>query len=99
MKQVIQNYGSGKLSVEEQPMPQLLRGGVLVRNHASLISAGTERSIVQLAQKSLVGKARQRPDLVRKVLKMLKSMHLKKWICSKISFSYFLKRICFFILA
>ena len=80
MKQVIQNYGSGKLSVEELPAPQLRPGGVLVRNQASLISAGTERSIVQLAQKSLVGKAKQRPDLVKKVLKTLK----KRWPQSEV---------------
>ena len=50
------------------PAPALARGFVLVRNHFSLISAGTERSTVSTAQASLLGKARQRPDLVRQVL-------------------------------
>jgi polar amino acid transport system substrate-binding protein len=68
MEQVIQNFKSGELSVAEVPSPALARGFVLVRNHFSLISAGTERSTVSTAQASLLGKARQRPDLVRQVL-------------------------------
>lgn len=68
MKQVIQNFKTGELSVAEVPPPPLARGFVLVRNHFSLISAGTERSTVSTAQASLLGKARQRPDLVKQVL-------------------------------
>jgi len=68
MKQVIQNFKSGVLSVAEVPAPSLANGFVLVSNHYSLISAGTERSTVSTAQASLLGKARQRPDLVRQVL-------------------------------
>src|SRR3974390_647061 len=68
MKQVIQNFKTGQLSVAEVPPPCLAEGFVLVRNHFSLISPGTERSIVSTAQASLLGKARQRPDLVTQVL-------------------------------
>jgi len=68
MKQVIQNFKTGELSVDEVPPPALARGFVLVRNHFSLISAGTERSTVKTAKASLLGKARQRPDLVKQVL-------------------------------
>lgn len=67
MKQVIQNFRSGVLKVDEVPEPLVKRGGVLVRNVSSLISAGTEKMAVDLAQKSLVGKAKERPDLVRQV--------------------------------
>lgn len=68
MKQIIQNFKTGELSVAEVPTPALASGFVLVRNDYSLISAGTERSTVSTAQASLLGKARQRPDLVRQVL-------------------------------
>ena len=68
MKQVIQNYKSGDMSVRDTPAPQLQSKGVLVRTAYSLISAGTERSMVEMARKSLIEKARSRPDLVRKVL-------------------------------
>src|SRR6266404_5252309 len=72
MKQVVQNFRSGQLKVEELPPPALRPGGVLVRTAFSLISAGTERTIVETAQSSLIGKARNRPDLVRQVLDTVK---------------------------
>jgi predicted dehydrogenase/threonine dehydrogenase-like Zn-dependent dehydrogenase len=72
MKQVIQDFKSGELSVQEVPPPALSPGFVLVRNHFSLISAGTERSSVSTGKASLLGKARQRPDLVRQVLETFK---------------------------
>lgn len=56
MKQIVQNYKTGKLSVEDVPTPKVNPGGVLVKNAFSLISAGTERSSVELARKSLSGK-------------------------------------------
>lgn len=48
------------------PVPQA--GEALVKVSASLVSAGTERMLVEFAEKSLVGKARSRPDLVRQVV-------------------------------
>ena len=77
MKQVVQNYRTGELAVEELPPPSLRPGGVLVQTAYSLISAGTERTIVETAQNSLVGKARERPDLVRQVFDTFKREGLK----------------------
>ncbi|HJQ67976.1 MAG TPA: bi-domain-containing oxidoreductase [Blastocatellia bacterium] len=77
MKQVVQNYRTGELAVEELPPPSLRPGGVLVQTAFSLISAGTERTIVETAQNSLVGKARERPDLVRQVFDTFKREGLK----------------------
>ncbi|MFW5473895.1 bi-domain-containing oxidoreductase [Knoellia sp. CPCC 206450] len=68
MKQVGQNYRSGELAVLETPEPVCRPGGVLVRSHFSLISTGTELMKVTEARLSLLGKARARPDQVRKVL-------------------------------
>ena len=68
MKQVAQNYRSGELVVLEAPTPACKPGGVLVRTLYSLISTGTEMMKVTEARLSLVGKARARPDQVRKVL-------------------------------
>jgi predicted dehydrogenase/threonine dehydrogenase-like Zn-dependent dehydrogenase len=70
--QVLQYQKTGELFVADLPSPQLRPGGVLVRNIASVISAGTERTSVRTAQASLVGKARSRPDLVRQVLDNVK---------------------------
>lgn len=68
MKQVIQSFRTGRLSVADVPVPVLRPPGILVRNVVSLISAGTERMIVDFAEKNLLEKARARPDLVRQVL-------------------------------
>jgi len=72
MRQLIQSYRSGEMTIEEVPPPALRPGGVLVRTVKSLVSAGTEKMIVDLARKSLLGKARARPDLVRKVINTAK---------------------------
>jgi predicted dehydrogenase/threonine dehydrogenase-like Zn-dependent dehydrogenase len=68
MKQILQNYKTGEVSVADVPPPIAQRGRVLVRTAASLISAGTERMAVELGRKSLLGKARERPDLVKQVI-------------------------------
>src|SRR5512144_570725 len=68
MKQLLQNIKNGKSIVEDVPIPTPREGQALVRVEASLVSAGTERMVVEFAEKSLVGKARSRPDLVRQVL-------------------------------
>jgi predicted dehydrogenase len=66
VKQVAQRPRDGRIEVVEAPLPVLRPGWLLVANHYSLISAGTERSKLELGSKSLLGKAQARPDLVRK---------------------------------
>jgi len=68
MKQIAQNYKSGELTVLDVPAPTCHPGGVLVRSVFSLISTGTEMMKLTEARMSMVGKARARPDQVRKVL-------------------------------
>jgi predicted dehydrogenase len=68
MKQVLQSMKSGKTLVEEVPTPEAHPGTVLVRVAASLVSAGTERMLVDFAGKSLLGKVRSRPDLAKQVI-------------------------------
>src|SRR5512142_2457239 len=68
MKQLLQNSKNGKSIVEDVPIPTPREGQALVKVEASLVSAGTERMVVAFAEKSLVGKARSRPDLVKQVI-------------------------------
>ena len=68
MLQLIQYQKTGELLVEEVPAPKLRDGGVLVKNVFSLISTGTERTSVETAKASMVGKAKKRPDLVKQVI-------------------------------
>ena len=72
MKQIIENLKTGRVELLEVPPPVLRGQGLLVRSRVSLISAGTERMLMEMGRKSLLGKARQRPDLVRKVLAKLR---------------------------
>lgn len=65
------------MEVKEVPVPQLQPNYVLVENASSLISAGTERGTVKVAQANLLDKARQRPDLVKQVIQNLKKEGLK----------------------
>lgn len=78
MKQVIQVLRTGRISVDEVPVPSLLDRHVLVQTRFSVISAGTEKSKVDLGSKSLLGKARARPDLARQVLRKLKTDGIAK---------------------
>ncbi|HSO75181.1 MAG TPA: bi-domain-containing oxidoreductase, partial [Blastocatellia bacterium] len=73
----VQNFRTGELKVEDLPPPALRAGGVLVRTAWSLISSGTERTIVETAQSSLIGKARERPDLVRQMVDTFKREGLR----------------------
>ncbi|HET6846726.1 MAG TPA: bi-domain-containing oxidoreductase [Anaerolineales bacterium] len=68
MKQLLQYLRNGKTAVEDVPVPVPPPGMALVRTQASLVSAGTERMVVDFARQSLLGKARRRPDLVRQVI-------------------------------
>jgi len=65
---MFQSVRTGVSTVEEVPAPALTSGHVLVRNAASLVSAGTERMVIEFAEKNMLQKAKARPDLVRQVM-------------------------------
>lgn len=73
MQQVVQNIRNGQLSVRRVPDPVARPGHVLMANVCSVISAGTEKATIELARKSLLGKARERPDQVRRVLEKIRN--------------------------
>ncbi len=68
MKQVLHSYRTGELTVADVPVPAAEPGALVVRTGASLVSAGTEKMALDLGKRSLIGKARDRPDLVKKTL-------------------------------
>ena len=73
MQQLTQKLKDGVMKIIEAPVPALGPGMILVKNHYSLISAGTEGGTVKTARKSLVGKAKERPQQVKQVFDVLKS--------------------------
>jgi len=68
MKQILQNLKTGATEVAELPAPRPGAGQLLIRTTQSLISAGTERLLVEFGKGNLIDKARQQPDKVRQVL-------------------------------
>ena len=68
MKQLFQNMKNGETSIKDLPIPVPGKGSALVRTAYSLVSAGTERTLVEFSEKNLAGKALSRPDLVKQVL-------------------------------
>lgn len=68
MKQVLQYMNTGETRVEEVPTPQVKEKTALVKTAASLVSAGTERYLVEFAEKNIVQKATSRPDLMKQIL-------------------------------
>jgi len=68
---------SGEVSAYDVPAPELRPGGLLVRTQYSAISAGTERATLELSAKSLLAKAKARPDLVKQVLEYARQNGVK----------------------
>ena len=68
MKQILQNLKNGETVLAEIPCPSVGRGQVLIQTRASLISAGTERMLVDFGKASMLDKARQQPEKVKMVL-------------------------------
>ena len=72
MKQILQNPGTGSLELVDVPAPAVGPGLVLVRNVYSVMSPGTDKMAMDFARKSMLGKARSRPDLVKQVVRKLR---------------------------
>lgn len=73
MKQILQHLRTGEMELAELPCPLVGRGQILIQTRSSLISAGTERMLVEFSQANLIQKARQQPDKVKQVLEKMKT--------------------------
>jgi predicted dehydrogenase/threonine dehydrogenase-like Zn-dependent dehydrogenase len=67
LKQVLQSLRNGETSIVEVPCPAVRPGHLLIRTSRTLISAGTERSLVEFGKAGWIEKARQQPDKVKQV--------------------------------
>jgi predicted dehydrogenase/threonine dehydrogenase-like Zn-dependent dehydrogenase len=72
MKQLVLDISNGETKVVEVAEPSVRSGGIIVKNAYSVISIGTEKSIVNFAKKNIIGKARNRPDLFKAFLEKAK---------------------------
>ena len=83
MKILVQNYSNGNLEMLEVPMITSSKG-LLIETKASLVSVGTEKAMIDVAKKSLLGKALARPDWVKQVIDKVKTEGLTEaWRQSK----------------
>lgn len=73
MKQVLEDLRDGRIWVEEVPPPLLREKFVLVRNHHSLISSGTEGGTVKLGRMGYLAKARARPEQAMKLIQLART--------------------------
>lgn len=73
MKQILQDMAKGGTDIVEAPAPSVTRGTVLIDTKITLISAGTERSLVDFGKASMLDKARQQPEKVKMVLEKVKT--------------------------
>jgi len=71
MKQIMQDLRRGKTSLVDVPRPLCGPDQVLIASRYSLISGGTERTLIEFGQANLLAKARSRPDKVQQVLNKL----------------------------
>lgn len=77
MRQLIQSFKTGELGVFNVPAPMCKKNGALVQTKISLVSAGTEKMLVDFAKKSMLAKAKDRPDLVKQVVDKMKKEGIK----------------------
>ena len=73
MKQILQNLKDGSTEVADVPSPRAGRGQLLIRTTRTLVSAGTERMLVDFGKAGFIDKARQQPDKVRMVLDKIRT--------------------------
>ncbi len=74
MKQILQGFKNGKLQVDDVPAPPMLKNmGAIVQTRISVVSVGTERAVTEFASQGLAAKAHSRPDLVKQVMRKVKS--------------------------
>ncbi|MDM8553318.1 bi-domain-containing oxidoreductase [Desulfococcaceae bacterium HSG7] len=73
MKQILQNLKTGLTQLEDIPAPQSKKGHLLIRTSASLISAGTERMLIDFGKAGMLEKARQQPEKVKQVIDKIRT--------------------------
>ena len=73
MKQILQDMAKGGSAIVEAPVPQATKNHVVINTSTTLISAGTERMLVDFGKANLIDKARAQPDKVKMVLEKVQT--------------------------
>ncbi len=73
MKQVFQSLKDGQVSLGDVPIPTVKAGYVLIRTTKSLISSGTEKTLLNFGRSNYLSKALQQPDKVKQAIDKIKT--------------------------
>ena len=73
MKQIFQNINNGKVFIDDIPTPNIDQNSALIQTELTLISSGTERSLIDFGKSSLFQKAKKRPDQIKKIINKVKT--------------------------
>lgn len=73
MKQILQDMAKGGSAIVEAPAPSATKNNVVINTSTTLISAGTERMLVDFGKANLIDKARSQPDKVKMVLEKVQT--------------------------
>ncbi len=73
MKQILQNLSNGETNILDIPCPKVIKGTLLIASSNSLVSAGTERMLIEFGKANMLDKARKQPDKVKMVLDKIKN--------------------------
>lgn len=73
MRQILQNLSNGETSIVDVPCPSTSKGALLIASQRTIISAGTERMLMEFGKAGYLEKARQQPDKVKQVLAKIKT--------------------------
>jgi hypothetical protein len=73
MKQILQNLSNGETTLVDVPCPKNTKGNILIATRNTIVSAGTERMLVDFGKANYLDKARQQPDKVMMVLNKVKT--------------------------
>ena len=73
MKQILQNMANGSSNIVEAPSPEVTKNHLLINTSITLISAGTERMLVDFGKASYLEKALKQPEKVKMVLEKVQT--------------------------
>jgi len=73
MKQILQNLSNGETSLVDVPTPKSTKGSMLISTRRTVVSAGTERMLIDFGKANYLDKARQQPDKVKQVIAKIKT--------------------------
>ena len=73
MKQIFQSLQNGKTSLEEVPIPSIMEDEILIKTNVSLISAGTEKMLINFGNSNFINKILNNKDKVNQVLDKVKT--------------------------